>query len=285
MVIYDARPSSFTQLVTTSDWEALHSAIGGFSSIDFSAGSAFASSFDVPGRNIVIADGNIVIKGQLWRCDAPVSTAIPGASAQNRIDRLVLRLNRGASTSATVIQPVVITGTPSGSPVEPPLVQTPTGIWDYPICSWTATSAGALSGLTDERYTGGQASNGPFAFTPSITGAGSLTLSTAVGYYYLMGDLVFVNAYLVVNAAGTGAGPISLVGPPINPFRGSARQFIQGSAEAGGSGINGACQAVAFSSGSANVWDRIRSSTGANVAGTDLQNGTLMIFAGAYRRA
>lgn len=110
MVIYDARPSSFTQLVTTSDWEALHSAIGGFSSIDFSAGSAFASSFDVPGRNIVIADGNIVIKGQQWQSDAPVSTAIPGASAQNRIDRLVLRLNRGASTSATVIQPVVIMG-------------------------------------------------------------------------------------------------------------------------------------------------------------------------------
>jgi len=80
-----------------------------------------------------------------------VSTPIPVASAQNRIDRLVLRLNRGASTSPTVVQPVVITGTPSGSPIEPPLVQTPTGLYDIPVCSWTSTSAGALTGLVDER--------------------------------------------------------------------------------------------------------------------------------------
>jgi hypothetical protein len=119
MATYDARPSAFTQLTTTSDWEAFISAIGGISAIDFSVGNAFTPSLDVPGRNAVMADGNIVIKGQLWRCDAPVSTTIPAASAQNRIDRLVLRLTRGAITSPTVVQPFIITGTPSGSRVEP----------------------------------------------------------------------------------------------------------------------------------------------------------------------
>lgn len=283
MVIYDARPSAFTQLTTTADWEAFHSAIGGVSSIDFSVGSAFLPSLDVPGRNIVIADGNVVIKGQLWRCDSPVSTSIPAASAQNRIDRLVLRLNRGATTSATVVVPTVITGTPSGSPVEPPVVQTATGIWDYPICSWTATSAGALSGLTDERFLASEATNGPFTFTPVIGGGGALSLSTALGYYYLMGDLVFFNAYLVINVTGTGSSTMTLTGPPIGIYRGAARQFIQGAGE-GAVNINGPIQAIAFTSGTANIWDRIRRADGTNSIGTDFLSGAILIFQGTYRK-
>jgi hypothetical protein len=151
MATYDARPSAFTQLSTTADWEALLSMIGPPAAIDASVGNAMTPSLDAGGRNAVIDTGNILIKGQLWRCDSSVSTAIPAASAQNRIDRLVLRLTRGASTSATVIQPAVITGTPGSSPVIPALTQTPTGIWEYPVCHWTSTSAGALTGLIDDR--------------------------------------------------------------------------------------------------------------------------------------
>lgn len=151
MVIYDARPSAFNQLASTSEWEYLWSAAGGLNGVDLSIGSAMTPSLDTGGRNAVIADGNAVLKGQLWRCDAPVSTPIPAASAQNRLDRLVLRLTRGATTSPTVVQPVVITGTPSGSPVLPSIVRTTTGIWDLPICNWLSTSAGGLTTLVDER--------------------------------------------------------------------------------------------------------------------------------------
>jgi hypothetical protein len=151
MVTYDARPSAFTQLTSVSDWESLLTGMGLPDGIDATAANAMAPSLDTGGRNAVIASGNVIVRGQLWRCDAPVSTPIPAASAQNRIDRLVLRLTRAASTSATVVQPVVITGTPSGSPVEPPLVQTPTGLYDIPVCSWTSTSAGAITALADER--------------------------------------------------------------------------------------------------------------------------------------
>jgi hypothetical protein len=153
MAVYDARPSSFNQLSLTSEWEYLFAAAGVQDGIDGSTlgAAAMTPSLDTVGRNAVIAAGNVLIKGQLWRCDASVSTPIPAASAQNRIDRLVARLTRGATTSATVLQPVVITGTPSGSPVEPPLVQTTAGIFDIPICSWTSTSAGALTTLVDER--------------------------------------------------------------------------------------------------------------------------------------
>lgn len=152
MAIYDARPSNFTLLTTTSEWEALMSMAGAScTAIDGSVGSALVPSLDTPGRNAVMADGNASIKGMLWRCDAPVSTPIPAASAQNRIDRLVLRLTRGAVTSPTVITPTIITGTPSGSPAVPPLVQTSTGIYDIPVSHWISTSAGGLTTLIDDR--------------------------------------------------------------------------------------------------------------------------------------
>lgn len=153
MVTYDSRPTQFTQLTLTSEWEGLMSAMGCQDGIDSTAGggSAMVPSLDSAGRNAVIADGRCAIKGQFWRCDAPVSTPIPAASAQNRLDRLVVRLNRGATTSPTYIQPVVITGTPSGSPVLPPIVQTNTGLYDIPVSNWLSTSAGGLSTLVDER--------------------------------------------------------------------------------------------------------------------------------------
>lgn len=108
-----------------------------------------APSLDTAGRNIVIAAGNAVIKGQLWRTDASVSTPIPAPSASDRLDRLALRYNRSATTSATVVQPTVITGTPGGG--LPPYQQTPTGLWDLPVCHWTSHSSGALDTLIDER--------------------------------------------------------------------------------------------------------------------------------------
>jgi hypothetical protein len=153
MAVYDGRPTAFTPLTSTADWEAfmsLASTIGG-AAIDYSVGSAMTPSLDTPGRNAVMADGNILIKGCLWRCDAPVSTPVPAASGQNRIDRLVIRLTRGASTAATVVQPAIVTGTPSGSPVTPALTQTPAGIWEFPISHWTSTSAGAIQTLIDDR--------------------------------------------------------------------------------------------------------------------------------------
>jgi len=167
MATFDARPSGFTQLTTMADWENFLSTVGVADGID--GANSFVPSFDVPGRNIVIGAGQATVRGQLWRCDANVPTAIPAASAQNRIDRLVLRLNRGATSGPTVVQPVVITGTPSGSPVEPPYTRTLAGLWDLPVCSWLSTSAGALSTLTDERQYAGLniANNGtPWTVSP-----------------------------------------------------------------------------------------------------------------------
>jgi hypothetical protein len=154
MVTYDARPSAFTQLSTTADWESFLSSCGITDGVDGPA--SFVPSLDTGGRNAVISAGQSVVKGQLWRADAPVSTPIPGASAQNRLDRLVIRLNRGATSSPAVVAPTIITGAPSGSPVLPPITQTPTGIYDIPISNWLSTSAGGLTTLVDQRQFSGR---------------------------------------------------------------------------------------------------------------------------------
>ena len=206
MVTYDARPSSFTQLSTTSDWEAALSILGFESGVDASVGSAMVPSLDTGGRNAVLADGNIMIRGQLWRCDAPVSTPIPAASAQNRIDRLVLQLNRGATTSPTVIQALVVTGTPAASPVIPALVQTATGIWQFPISHWTSTSTGTLTGLIDDRFL----SNDSWHNIVGDSGWTALTNYGPLRYRFTpWGDIQFsgaaqhtnVNAQLAINSA------------------------------------------------------------------------------------
>lgn len=155
MAVQNARPSPFVQLTSDADWEAIFVSMGVGDGVVADPSTSLAPSLDTSGRNIVIAPGSALIKGKLWSCDASVSTPIPAASAQNRIDRLVLRLARTASTAATFVQPVLIQGTASGTPVEPTFSQTTTGNWDIPIAHWTSASSGSLTGLVDERvFTG-----------------------------------------------------------------------------------------------------------------------------------
>src|SRR6516164_3879675 len=151
MVTYDGRPSPFTQLTSTSDWESLFSSAGIADGIDNVNSAGLAPSLDTPGRNAVMTAGQCVIKGALWRADASVSTPIPAASAQNRYDRLVIQLSRAAATSPAYVQPVIVQVTPGASPAVPPLIQTPTGIFQIPVSHWLSQSTGALSALVDER--------------------------------------------------------------------------------------------------------------------------------------
>jgi hypothetical protein len=235
MVTYDARPSAFTQLTTTADWEALLSSAFP-TAIDASVGSAMTPTLDTSGRNAVIADGNITIKGQLWRCDAPVSTPIPAASAQNRIDRLVIRLTRGATTSATVVQPAVVTGTPSGTPTIPALTQTPTGIWEYPVSHWTSSSAGAISGLIDDRLLANDTWHDLRPLQNSFVGPAA---GNYPPQYKFAPDCLFVEvAGWLRTPATTGnynASPFATVPPAYRPSQGSHTWLLTGIADSAAS--------------------------------------------------
>ena len=154
MAVQNARPSPFNQLSSDADWESFCTAAGIASGVNGNPldATALTPSLDSSGRNAVMSSGTAIIKGKIWSCDSSVSTPIPAASAQDRIDRLVLRLSRTAGDATSFLQPVVITGTPSGSPVEPALTQSTSGNWDLPICHWTSRSTGALVSLIDERW-------------------------------------------------------------------------------------------------------------------------------------
>src|SRR5690348_4829405 len=116
MTVTNARPSPFLQLTSDADWELITAGLGGSDGVVLNPTTSLAPSFDVPGRNIVMAAGAAMVKGKLWSADASVSTAIPAAAGSDRIDRLTLRLSRTAGTAAAFLQPNIITGTPSGTP-------------------------------------------------------------------------------------------------------------------------------------------------------------------------
>lgn len=171
MAIQDARPSPYTQLTTAAELEKWFSCMGIFEGVDeVPGGTGLQPSLDSGGRNAVMAAGKAIIKGQLWSCDTSVSTSIPAASGQNRIDRLVLRLNRVAGTAATFVAPAIIQGTPSGSPVIPDLVRTDSTNYDIPISHWTSASTGALTGLVDDRqFIGLSVTVGTSTNRPTVT--------------------------------------------------------------------------------------------------------------------
>ncbi|MFE9099839.1 hypothetical protein [Actinomadura geliboluensis] len=169
MALDAAYPTSSSVLSTMAQWEAF---FAGFSAdgVISGEGAEFVPSLNAGGRTAVIGTGAAQIRG--FHVDGPsaTATAIPAASSQNRVDRLVLRLDRTAASAADWITPVVITGTPSANPTPPALSQTSGGDYDIPIARWTSAANGSLAGLVDERvFAAGQPQEFQSDARPSAT--------------------------------------------------------------------------------------------------------------------
>lgn len=190
MATDDAFPlPGVTAIQTVADWEAFFHAASA-SGVIADSGSQLAPSLDVAGRRVAIAAGAAMVRAFYKPVTSTTYTAIPAASSQNRIDRLVLRLNRASTASASFVVPTVITGTPAASPQVPALTRTSAGLWDLPIAHWTSASNGSLSGLVDERImTSSVVSMSSAGGTPALDRAGlliqpdtgTLLMSTAAG--------------------------------------------------------------------------------------------------------
>ena len=157
-------------MTTAAQWEDVFTGLG--SGVIPGNGSGLAGSLDTSGRNAVIGTGAAIIQAYCKPVSAPTSTPIAAPSAQNRIDRLVLRLDRSQTLPANWIVPAVITGAPGSAPSEPPLTQTTAGKWELPVCSWVSASSGALTGLKDERYFSAMVLAGVSTARPSMPGPG-----------------------------------------------------------------------------------------------------------------
>lgn len=115
-------------------------------------------------------------------------------------------------------------------------------------------------------------------YTPVLGNDGTATYSSRRGWWYRLGPLVIFNAYFVVNAAGSGAGNLTLTAP-VNLDRVN-RQSTFCHTEGLTAGNNGSIEAVAFTSGAGTTFDRVRNSTGANLTGADLLANGILDFNG-----
>lgn len=151
----DAYPMpGVSAMETIAEWEAFFSASASApAGVIAGVANELIGTLNSGTRQAVIGTGAALIRGFYKPFTSPVGTAIPGADTQDRVDRLVLRLDRTAVTAANLVKPAVITGTPGS--VNPPAIQaslSPTGSWDLPIARWTSEHGGGLAGLVDERY-------------------------------------------------------------------------------------------------------------------------------------
>lgn len=129
-------------------------------------------------------------------------------------------------------------------------------------------------------------------YTPTVTNGGSVTWATGTGGWAMqLGPIVMVNAFMLVNAAGSGSGIVGLT-MPTNVDR-SRRQALTLHSESIGSGGNasshiGGGEVVFLTSGSGNVSDRIRNDEGGstgrenNILGNDLLAGGSLTVQGWY---
>lgn len=142
--------ATLNDIVTDDQWEKYT----GFLTSGVDAGDgpgALAVTLNASSRNAVVAPGGGWVKGRYRPKQATADNVpIPAASTQDRIDRVVFRLDRTAAALADAVKPVIITGTPANSPTKPAILDNAT-FYDEPLASYRATAAGTLTGLVDER--------------------------------------------------------------------------------------------------------------------------------------
>lgn len=163
----DAYPyPGISQITTQQEWEDFFSAV----QLD-GVVAGLAPSIQSGARTASVGAGAAYLRGTYKPVTSTTSAAVPAAEGQDRIDRLVLRLDRDAVSTDTYVVPTVLKGT-AGTSTPPALTQGPTGVYDLPISRWTSRSNGSLAGLVDERY-------GPGWFTSAARNAGLVPASPA----------------------------------------------------------------------------------------------------------
>lgn len=114
-------------------------------------GSALQVYGNSSGLQVLVRSGSALVRGVMYSNTADVTLAIgANSSGSTRIDRVVLRMNRGAAT----VSLVVIAGTPGGTPVPPAITQTVGGTWDITLAQVrvvTGATTIAPGDVSDER--------------------------------------------------------------------------------------------------------------------------------------
>jgi hypothetical protein len=128
-------------------------------------------------------------------------------------------------------------------------------------------------------------------FTPTVGNDGTATYSTRTGWWVQIGPMRYVCIYLVVNAAGSGTGIVT-VSVPFNVDRTTRQTLAMHTESVGPNGSHiGNGQCVYFTGGSGGVADRLRTSSNdatnrdSNITGADLLAGGIIVIQGWLREA
>lgn len=153
------------------------------------------------------------------------------------------------------------------------------------IMSAAGTQIGGTTFDVDGQITS-YANDAKTTFSPAVGNGGTVTWSTRTGWWIRIGPMYYVNMGFVVNAAGSGAGVVTVT-VPFNVDR-TIRQAITMHCESvgpNGSHIgDGEC--VFFTSGTGGVADRLRNSSNdatnrdSNITGADLLTGGIITIQG-----
>lgn len=120
-------------------------------------------------------------------------------------------------------------------------------------------------------------------YTPVVTNGGTVTWTTRTGRWQRVGKMIYFNAYLNVNAAGSGAGILTITGP-VDIAR-TTRQSVAVHLDNVTAAREGTGIVLAFDSGSGSAFDRIRGRDNVNLTGADLLAGAHITVEGWYREA
>ena len=123
---------------------------------------------DNSGLQVKVKSGTAWIEGFYVKSDAEEIVTLNTADATNpRIDRIILKLDRGANT----ITLTKLTGTPAGSPSAPALTQNST-IWEISLAQVYVAATDTLiaaGDVTDERtYTSADSNASSIFYTPAV---------------------------------------------------------------------------------------------------------------------
>lgn len=235
---------------------------------------------------------------------------VQGPSVTGADDRMIVRINSqandasseasvflthddGAGTLSTILQATLASFFLNG----PRLIVTPSA--SASSAAFVNTAAGHTGNLlrlqansTDQLVVDNTGvattygANTPATWTPTISGGGTATLSTADGWYQRLGKMIYVYAYFVIGAAGSGATVVQL-NLPFTPWRGTAnrRQNLPGAVRDGGYANPGPVAGIVFAGGAGATVNRLVDAAGTDVTGAALTAGSIWVFEGWLREA
>lgn len=128
------------------------------------------------------------------------------------------------------------------------------------------------------------------SYTPTVGNGGSATFATRDGWYKKIGTLVYVEAYIVASALGSGTTNVTISLPSV-PYRGSAnrRQRIgcYGGAITAGSNVStsGPFEALILAGGSGAQIDQLAGPTDKPLRGENISASANITINGWYREA